>query len=257
MFRPPLMLAYHGLANVAAEFDPHNLMLDPEQFRQQVRGLQRRDYEFVTVSEFVQRLDGRPSPPPRVCALTFDDGTTDHADLLPGLLEELGVCATIYACSGLLGVPSPFVSPEAGIRLLDAEQLTSIARQSPIEIGSHTRRHVSLATASEDEAYEEMLASKLELEDLVGTEVRTFAYPECVYSRACPRAAARAGYIAAVTCGPRGAGTLNQPRLQVIHRVDNRLTYELKSRALWQPLSRSAVGRLVRRSARPFRRVPD
>jgi peptidoglycan/xylan/chitin deacetylase (PgdA/CDA1 family) len=253
MLRPPLVLAYHGLARVAAELDRHNLMLDPEAFRQQVLVLKRRKYEFVTVSAFARRIDGRPEPAPGLCALTFDDGTTDYADVLPQLLEELDVCATVYVCPGLLGDPNPFLAPDAGIRLLNADQLREVAGNPRIEVGSHTRRHVLLATATEQEAYDEMVASKRELEELIGAEVTTFAYPECAYSPACPGAAARAGYVAAVTCGDRGSWQPYELRRQPIDRLDNRATFELKSRGLWVPFKKSLVGRVVRRSVRRFR----
>ena len=255
MIRPPLILVYHGIARIARQHDPRNLVVDPERFRAQVELLKRRDYEFVTVSEFVRRLDGGP-PSNRLCALTFDDGTIDHAQLLPELLERLDVPATLYVCPGLLGRPNPFLRPEADLRFMNADELCSIARNPRFEIGSHTRSHVVLAAATENEAYVEMSASKAQLEELIGKPALTFAYPRCAYSPACPAAAARAGYLAAVTCGARGDWQPYELRRQAMASFDGRLAFELKSRAWWYPLQQSRAGRAMPWAAGLLRRPP-
>ena len=253
MIRPSLILAYHGVAPIARELDPRNLVVDPERFRAQVELLKRREYEFLTVSEFVRRLDGGP-PPNQLCALTFDDGTFDHAEILPELVERLDVPATLYVCPGLLGRPNPFLRAGADLRLMNADELRSIARNPRFEIGSHTRTHVVLADATEDEAYVEMTASKADLEALIGKPVLTFAYPRCFYSPGCPGAAARAGYGSAVTCGPRGSWQPHELRRQAMASFDGRLAFELKSRAWWYPLQQSRAGRAMPWAAGLLRR---
>jgi hypothetical protein len=66
--RPPLVLAYHGLARFARQLDPRNLMVDPTRFRWQILGLRRRGYRFVRLSEFVAFMEeGRP---PIACVLS-------------------------------------------------------------------------------------------------------------------------------------------------------------------------------------------
>jgi peptidoglycan/xylan/chitin deacetylase (PgdA/CDA1 family) len=243
MLRRSVILAYHGVARVSREDDPRNLVVDPDRFLRQVGLLRRRGYTFVTVLEFAQHLDGGSAPPPGFCALTFDDGTADHAQVLPDLLARLDVAATLYVCPGLLNRPNPFLRPESGFRLMNAEELQAVAANPRIEIGSHTRTHAVLADATEEEAYEEMSASKTELEALIDRPVLTFAYPRCMYSAACPRAAERAGYLAAVTCGPRGGWHRYALVREMMDSTDSRLTFELKSRALWNPLKQSRAGR--------------
>jgi peptidoglycan/xylan/chitin deacetylase (PgdA/CDA1 family) len=253
MIRPALILVYHGVAPISRQLDPRNLVVDPDRFTAQVEVLQRRDYEFVTVSEFVRRLAAGP-PPSQLCALTFDDGTIDHAEILPKLLERLDVPATLYVCPGLVGRPNPFLRPGADLRFMTADELRSVAQNPRIEVGSHTRTHVVLADATEEEAYAEMSASKTDLEALIGKAVLTFAYPRCLYSGGCPAAAERAGYVAAVTCGPRGSWQPYELRRQAMASFDGRLAFELKSRAWWYPLQQSRAGRAMPWAARLLRR---
>lgn len=255
MSPPPLILAYHGLAELPHHLDPHHLMVAPERFENQVRSLQGRGYEFVTVSEFAHRL-ATHGPPRGTCALTFDDGSEDNVTVLPARLERLRVSATVFACPGLLGEPHPFFPAAAGIRLLDAGGLRSLAELPLFEIGSHTNRHADLSAASADEAYRELASSKAALEELIGRPVTSAAYPGCAYSPACPDAAARAGYVAAVTCGPRGGWRPHELQRESIDTLDRRLTFALKSRGLFWPLWTSPPGKLVRRATRRFRHPP-
>jgi peptidoglycan/xylan/chitin deacetylase (PgdA/CDA1 family) len=252
MTPPALILGYHGLRAVPAELDPHNLMLAPEAFAGHVRALARRGYRFVGLAELARTL-AAGAEVRGLCSLTFDDGTAELADVLPRLLPELGAPATVFACPGLLGLAHPDLAPEAAVRLMDGDELRALARHPLVEVGSHTRRHTSLAGASEDEAFEEMAASKLALEQVVEAPVETFAYPGCSYSPACPGAAERAGYLAAVTCGPRGNWARYELRRETLDRLDGRLTLALKSRGWFWPLWRSPPGRLARRLARPAR----
>jgi peptidoglycan/xylan/chitin deacetylase (PgdA/CDA1 family) len=251
--RPALILVYHGIARMSPQLDPRNLVVDPERFAAQVEVLKRRDYAFVTVSEFARRITGG-EPAHQLCALTFDDGTVDHAEQLPELLERLDVTATLYVCPSLLGEPNPFLQEGAPLRFMNADELRAVAENPRIEIGSHTRTHVVLADATEEEAYAEMAASKGELEALIEKPVLTFAYPRCFYSIGCPAAAERAGYLAAVTCGPRGSWSPYELRRQAMASFDGRMAFELKSRAWWYPLQQSPAGRAVPWASKVLRR---
>jgi peptidoglycan/xylan/chitin deacetylase (PgdA/CDA1 family) len=61
-------------------------------------------------------------------------------------------------------------------------------------IGSHTRRHVSMPTESEDTVTEELDGSKRELERELGATVSHFAYPGGEFTPRDVTALARAGY---------------------------------------------------------------
>jgi peptidoglycan/xylan/chitin deacetylase (PgdA/CDA1 family) len=250
--KPPLVLAYHGLGELTPAQDPDGLMVPPERFRRHVVRLRSRGYEFVTQAEFARRL--RAAGPPRATvSLTFDDGPEDNATVLPRLLEELEVPATLFVCPGLLGRPYQWLDPEAGVRLMDRDQLRALAPHPLIEIGSHTREHALLDQASEEEAHAEMAASKRELEELVGADVLSFAYPDCAYSAACPRAAERAGYTSAVTCGPRGSWSPYELRRESPTPADGRLAFELKARGLFHRVRELPGVGLARRATRRAR----
>lgn len=252
LLRPPLVLAYHGLGPHQARLDPHNLMVDPLQFRAQMRRLRGRGYRFVSLRDYVdglvegEEMDG-------ACALTFDDGTVDNLHTLAPILVELGLPATIFACPGLLGAPHFAMPAEAGVRLMNAEELRELDRVALVEVGSHTSLHVDMSSMSSEEAYREMASSKQALEDLLQKPVDTFAYPKCGFSPSCPEAARRAGYKVAVTCGARGGDDPFALARESIDPLDRRVSFALKSRRLFIPLRESVLGKLARAIASPAR----
>ena len=189
---PPVILGYHGIAELDPRHDPVRLFVPPSRLRAQILRLQRRGYRFLSMAELAQAL-ASGALPQRTCALTFDDGTEDHLTRLRPVLEELGVPGTVYVCPGLYGEPYPWCDPAAGVRMMSGEEVLELSRSPLVEIGAHTLKHTALDTASADAAYREMATCKQVLEDSLGIEVPSFCYPRCVYPPPAPlRPAARA-----------------------------------------------------------------
>ena len=251
--RPPLVLVYHGIGRYPRELDPRNLMIDPERFRRQLETIRSRGYRFVPLLEFASRLAPGGSPPDRVCAVTFDDGTTDQLELVAPLLADLQIPATYFVCPGLLGEPHFSFPAAAGVRMMGADELRSLAAMPMAEIGSHTSTHADLSRASEEYAYREMVESKAALEELLQLPIQSFAYPRCVYSAACPDAARNAGYSVAVTCAGLGGWRQFELAREAIDSLDGRIGFALKSRRLFWPLRASRLGRVARAAVRPVR----
>jgi peptidoglycan/xylan/chitin deacetylase (PgdA/CDA1 family) len=245
--RPPLVLAYHALGEVAAKHDPEQLVITPRELRMQVERLLYREYEFVTMTEFGRRLIvGEPLT--GVCALTFDDGSLDNATLLPSLLRSLRVPATLFVCPGLLGDPHPWVAPAARMRLMDLSELREVSELPFIEIGSHTNTHCDMSSIDDPSiAYGELRASKLALEGMLDKPVMSFAYPYGRYSAVCPAAADRAGYLTAATCANQGGWVPYELQRELIGPGDLSLRFELKSRGVFRAIVTSPPMRLRRR----------
>ena len=250
--RPWVVLAYHAVGDVSPEHDPDRLVQPPEMLERQLRSLVNRGYEFLTAADFARRLRAG-SPLDGTCAVTFDDGTIDNLNLLPRILRPLGIPATVFACPGLLGEADPYIAPESGLRLMNADELREVAALG-FEIGAHTNRHVDLADASAEGAYAEMTSCKQALEDLLGAPVETFAYPFCRYSAACPPAAERAGYLAAYTCGGKGGRLPFELRREMMDNRDGPLSWALKSRRRYDETLALPPVRLARAARRALRR---
>jgi peptidoglycan/xylan/chitin deacetylase (PgdA/CDA1 family) len=227
----------------------------PERFRRQVTRLRALGYRFVTVGELgaTVRTGGDIRG---LCALSFDDGADDNATVLPPLLRELDVPATLFICPGLLGRPHPFFPSEAGCRVMSESQLLELNRDPRIEIGSHTTDHTELHSADLETAREVMSSSRQVIEQMVGKQVTSFAYPRCRYSPACPEAARLAGFECAVACGPqRGRWRPYEMPRTIVDPGDGRTRFELKHRGFTYRVWNTIPGRLARAALQAVRRV--
>ena len=245
-----VILGYHGVGEVPPSHDPKRLYVGPEPIRAHVAFLERRGYELVTMSELARRLGAEGAPLDGVAALTFDDGTVDHATVLPGLLAELGVPGTVYVCPGLLGEPYPPAAAEASIRYMTEAELLALAEHPLVEIGSHTNTHYELHEADAETALAQMRDSKAVLESMLGREVVSFCYPRCHYSEAARDVAAQAGYSSAVTCGTRGSWNRYELKREVFHSGDGPAVTSLRLRGRYAALGTGAAARLARAGAR-------
>jgi peptidoglycan/xylan/chitin deacetylase (PgdA/CDA1 family) len=109
-------------------------------------------------------------------ALTFDDGYRDNLINALPILEHYGFPATVFVVSGCLGTTLPRErEPESGT-LMSPEELREAASRG-LTIGGHTRSHPRLSTLAPERQMEEISGCKADLEEIVETRVRTFAYP--------------------------------------------------------------------------------
>lgn len=91
---------------------------------------------------------------------------------------------------------------------ISKSELLALSRHPLITIGAHTLHHPVLSTLGAEQAFSEILESKIILEEWIGRDVDFFAYPYGQPSEAGPREyhfAARAGFRAAFTTVPRAA----------------------------------------------------
>jgi peptidoglycan/xylan/chitin deacetylase (PgdA/CDA1 family) len=246
-----VILCYHGVGPTSTSLDPGFLRVRPDVFRAQLELLLGAGFEFLTVAELADRSAGA-EPPPGLAALSFDDGMDDnHAVVLP-LLIELGLTATVYVTTGLIGKPNPWMAPGAGARMMDERELRELAAAG-FEIGAHSVTHPDLSQRDYESCLREMTESRRALERIVDARVQTFAYPFCRYGPAAIAAVRSAGFTAAVTCQGRGSWDRYELKRSLITGKDGLPIFLLKLTDYYQPLFDSGPSRLVRASTRRLR----
>ncbi|MFC4906104.1 polysaccharide deacetylase family protein [Actinomadura gamaensis] len=159
-----------------------------------------------------ERASGRP------VVITFDDGYADfHENALP-ILERHGFTATLFVTTGWLADAGPDAAGRPLDRTLSWTQVAEAAAHG-IEIGGHSHSHPQLDQLGDRALREELARNRGLLEERLGRDVRTMAYP-FGYSSARVRRMARAvGYDTACAVANRmasgGADPLAVPRLTV------------------------------------------
>jgi peptidoglycan/xylan/chitin deacetylase (PgdA/CDA1 family) len=155
----------------------------PELFEDHLRWLSS-ECECVPFSE-IHRRAVSPSRGRPVVAVTFDDGYADNHEIAFPLLEKWKVPATFFVTNGLIDMDPAVVErfrflypgrSDDEWRPMTWSQVQEL-KGAGMEIGSHTYRHSNLALLPPDDVGAELRRSKQDLEDQLGVEVTTLAYP--------------------------------------------------------------------------------
>jgi peptidoglycan/xylan/chitin deacetylase (PgdA/CDA1 family) len=142
----------------------------------------------------------RGDVPRRGVVLTFDDGYEDFYFHAFPVLADLGHTATVYIVAGHICGTNAW-DEKAGFRsrkLLTRDQIVEMHRHGII-IGSHSLTHARLTDLGASQLRKEVSESKAILEDLLGDEITTFAYPSGAVNERVRNAVAEAGYRTAFT----------------------------------------------------------
>jgi peptidoglycan/xylan/chitin deacetylase (PgdA/CDA1 family) len=161
----------------------------------------RRDGDIYTVSptSFLAQLSmlqqaELPILDPRVLSgsrghgqsgvvLTFDDGTTDHFQVVSPLLGELGIQALFYVATAKLN-RHDYLTPEQVRQLWESGHT----------IGSHSHSHKRLDMVPWEQATQELDRSAMAIQKIVGQRPVHFAPPGGFYNRSMQEIAQRVGY---------------------------------------------------------------
>lgn len=243
--RPPLALAYHGVATVRLRDDTFSLFTRPSTLRGHIDVLRRWGYRFTTFGDLadrVQRGEGAG-----YVALTFDDGMADNRSTLLPLLQEAGLPATVFVATACIGGRHPD-APD--VPMLEADDVVAL-HEAGVEIGSHSHAHRDLTTMPFDEVVADLRASRRALAALLGQEPAVCAYPFGRANDDTRRAAREAGFAYAARAEGHGRwdDPWDQPR-QDMHSYTGRFGLWLKRDNRYEPIMRGPFGRIARSGGR-------
>lgn len=79
-------------------------------------------------------------------------------------------------------------------KLINKEQLKQMSESKLVEIGSHTHSHYNLGNINNELAKEELTKSKKIIEEVIGKDVKTIAFPDGSYTKDVKTISEEAGY---------------------------------------------------------------
>jgi peptidoglycan/xylan/chitin deacetylase (PgdA/CDA1 family) len=196
------ILMYHEIGT-----GPNSLYVPTDNFRAQMNYLHKSGYHTVTMADAQEMLKNEKIPAKTV-VLTFDDGYTSFYTRAWPIMQEFGFTGTVFVITDFTGRAN----------YLTWEEIKNL-QKAGIEIGSHTKNHIDLKTASTDRQTQEIMGSKKVLDDKLGISVKSFCYPTGTYNETTPQLVKVAGYTSAVTVAYGQATSKNNfflvPRVRV------------------------------------------
>jgi peptidoglycan/xylan/chitin deacetylase (PgdA/CDA1 family) len=216
------ILMYHSISDMPRGTIMRSLHVRPNRFNFQMRLLKIFGYRGVSMTELKPYLTGEKSG--KVIGLTFDDGYKNNlVNALP-ILKKLGFSATIYIVSNNIGSRNNW-DIKKGIqenKTMDKNEIKEWIRCG-MEIGAHTQNHTDLLTCNNTVALNEIVNSKVDLENIFNTKIDHFCYPYGSFSEKIISIVRNAGFETA-TSTIRGRSSINDnllalPRVKITHHT--------------------------------------
>ena len=149
---------------------------------------------------------------------SWDDGSVSDIKL-SNLLEKYSLKATFYITKSYRHIERP----------LTIKEIIELGKKH--EIGAHTLTHLDLDKISIKSANDEILGSKVYLENLLGRDVKMFCYPRGKYNAEIIGIVKKAGFIGARTCNHGDFNMPNDPyKWQITLHASNgspRVTFKI------------------------------
>lgn len=192
------ILYYHSIEQEAG----NPLRIPPEQFEAQMKYLSDEGYETIKLSDLPSYFSGAKAMPPKPVIITFDDGYADNYTNAYPIMQKYGFTGTVFMVAEYLD----------GDGYLTTSQLQEMLAAG-WEVGGHTVTHPHLGELERPELEYELSYGKLLLEQKLGYEVKSFAYPYGEYTAEVVRMVEEAGYDSGVTINRGWARPEHSPLL--------------------------------------------
>jgi peptidoglycan/xylan/chitin deacetylase (PgdA/CDA1 family) len=190
------VFGYHRVAD-----DPGDMLaVSPAAFAAQMEAVVESGATPIRLEDALDLLaepvDGR------YAAVTFDDGYRDVAENAEPVLRRLGIPATVFVTSGVPSGEARYFWYDDPPPALGWDEIAELADGGVVDFQSHTCTHPWLPRLSDERARDEIVRSKVELEERLGRPVTTLAYPAGLYGEREEALVREAGYRAGVTTDP-------------------------------------------------------
>nr|WP_314532949.1 polysaccharide deacetylase family protein [uncultured Fusobacterium sp.] len=172
------VVMYHRVINKSENEGIHGTYIYENIFREHLKYLKDNNFSVITFEDlnnigWRNRFDKNK----KYIIITFDDGYVDNYELAFPILKEFNFKATIF----LMGESTynewdVKADGEKSFPLMSVEMIKEM-QDYGIEFGAHTFNHPKLNKLSNDEIKHQIVDVKKPLEEKIGREIITFAYP--------------------------------------------------------------------------------
>lgn len=174
---PAHIITFH---RVTDEIDGVNkaLTVKTEMFDEMMRFF-KESYNVISLSQLVKGIEEEKSFKDKTMVITFDDGYKDNYLNAAPILRKYNLPACFFVTTGYINTDKTFPWDEKrGLKIpnMSWDDVKELLNRG-FEIGAHTVNHANLGKVDGKTAKEEILDSKLQIEDKTGKPVLHFSYP--------------------------------------------------------------------------------
>lgn len=170
------ILMYHQVDEPPPRGTPlRGLSVAPFSFAWQMRMLRLLGYRGLSMRDLEPYLRGERTG--KVVGITFDDGFQNNLHHALPALAGNGFTATCYGVSSLVGGSNIWDAGKVTQKSLMTRQDWHSWHGAGMDVGSHTQTHANLKELTPEQARQQIVQSKDELQQMLGAEVRHFCYP--------------------------------------------------------------------------------
>ncbi len=211
------ILVYHRVVPAPLPECRHGIWVEVKNFKQQMKLLAFGGFRTISLDMLAAGFEGIAPLPKKPIILTFDDGYQDNYLYAFPILKEYNFTATIFLVSGHIGGTNQWDSTpqEEAIKLLSAEEIKEMAEYG-ISFGAHSVTHPHLQKLSKEEAFQEIVQSKKEIEEIIGQEATSFCYPYGEFNPSIKQMVIEAGFKCACACDTEQINDLYELRRRLI-----------------------------------------
>jgi peptidoglycan/xylan/chitin deacetylase (PgdA/CDA1 family) len=168
------IITYHSVEDYESP-----LFVSPARLKAQLAALAEHGYQSISLTTLFDGLRQNSALPDRAVVITFDDGYASVYEAAWPILSAYGYTATVFLVTDYCGSDNQWPGQPANVPsrpLMTWAQVQELA-SAGFEFGAHTRTHAPLPALSENQALDEIIISKQEIQNHTGQQVTSFAYP--------------------------------------------------------------------------------
>jgi len=193
------VIMYHRVINNAENEGVYGTYIYEDMFKKHLQYLKDKNYTVITFKDLDKiGWRNRFEKDRKYIILTFDDGYKDNYDLAFPILKEFNFKATIFLMGSLTyNEWDVKAGGERKFSLMSVEMIKEM-QDYGIEFGAHTFNHPKINTLSNEEIEHQIVDVKKPLEEKIGKEIITFAYPYGILNDYAKKMAKKVGYTFAL-----------------------------------------------------------
>lgn len=161
-------------------------------FREQMEFLRNSGIPVASIGDWVEGQYVSGPETGVVCIITFDDGYASDCLRAAPVLDSMGIPATFFVSTGLIGTPG----------MMTSDQVCHLSENPLFSVGSHGVTHRFLSDLSEVECRKELFDSLARIRELTGQSNVDLSAPGGRTDPDVARRAFQAGYRSLMTSEP-------------------------------------------------------